>query len=146
MGGGGGTAPGKTSTIPSITESAEAIPLARLLGWARAGAWSPPALGAAVERVPRSLEGALSIQADFGGGFERPTGEAAIAIADAQLAGHPLPEALEHGDEVEVDLEAGEIRSAKGTFTFPPLPEAVMSIFDAGGLIPYVRRRLGIEA
>jgi len=55
-------------------------------------------------------------------------------------------EALESGDEVEVDLEAGEIRSAKGTFTFPPLPEAVMGIFEAGGLIPYTRRRLGIEA
>jgi 3-isopropylmalate/(R)-2-methylmalate dehydratase small subunit len=55
-------------------------------------------------------------------------------------------EALERGDEVEVDLEAGEIHTAKGTFTFPPLPEAVMSIFDAGGLIPYVRRQLGIEA
>jgi 3-isopropylmalate/(R)-2-methylmalate dehydratase small subunit len=55
-------------------------------------------------------------------------------------------QALERGDEVEVDLEAGEIRTATGTFTFPPLPEAVMSIFDAGGLIPYVRRQLGIEA
>jgi hypothetical protein len=26
------------------------------------------------------------------------------------------------------------------------LPEAVMGIFEAGGLIPYTRRRLGIEA
>lgn len=55
-------------------------------------------------------------------------------------------EALESGEEVEVDLEAGEIHSAKGTFAFPPLPEAVMGIFEAGGLIPYTRRRLGIEA
>jgi 3-isopropylmalate/(R)-2-methylmalate dehydratase small subunit len=54
-------------------------------------------------------------------------------------------DALERGDEVEVDLEAGQIRSAEGTFTFPPLPEAVMGIFEAGGLIPYTRRRLGVE-
>jgi 3-isopropylmalate/(R)-2-methylmalate dehydratase small subunit len=53
---------------------------------------------------------------------------------------------LERGDEVEVDLQAGEIRKDENTFTFPPLPEAVMAIFDAGGLIPYVRRQLGIEA
>jgi len=53
-------------------------------------------------------------------------------------------DALEKGDKVEVDLEAGEIRSAKGTFTFPPLPEAVMGIFEAGGLIPYTRKRLGL--
>lgn len=54
-------------------------------------------------------------------------------------------EALESGDEIEVDLEAGEIRCATGDFTFPPLPEAVMGIFEAGGLIPYTRKRLGIE-
>ena len=54
-------------------------------------------------------------------------------------------DALEGGDEVEVDLEAGEIRSAKGTFAFPPLPAGVMGIFEAGGLIPYTRRRLGLE-
>jgi 3-isopropylmalate/(R)-2-methylmalate dehydratase small subunit len=54
-------------------------------------------------------------------------------------------DALERGAEIEVDLEAGQIRSAEGTFTFPPLPEAVMGIFEAGGLIPYTRRRLGIE-
>ena len=53
-------------------------------------------------------------------------------------------EALESGDEVEVDLGAGETRCAKGTFTFPPLPEAVMGIFAAGGLIAYTRKRLGV--
>ena len=53
-------------------------------------------------------------------------------------------DALERGNEIEVDLEAGEIRSAKGTFAFPPLPEAVMGIFEAGGLIPYTRKRLGV--
>ena len=55
-------------------------------------------------------------------------------------------EALESGDAVDIDLEAGEIRCVRGTFTFPPLPEAVMGIFEAGGLIPYTRRQLGIEA
>jgi len=59
-------------------------------------------------------------------------------------------DALENGDEVEVDLEAGEIRLARSetgrsVFTFPPLPEAVMGIFEAGGLIPYTRKRLGVE-
>jgi 3-isopropylmalate/(R)-2-methylmalate dehydratase small subunit len=54
-------------------------------------------------------------------------------------------DALESGDEIEIDLETGEIRCTKGTFTFQPLPEAVMGIFEAGGLIPYVRRQLGVE-
>lgn len=54
-------------------------------------------------------------------------------------------EALQQGDEVEIDLASGEIRSARGTFRFPPLPEAVLGIVEAGGLIPFTRRRLGLE-
>jgi 3-isopropylmalate/(R)-2-methylmalate dehydratase small subunit len=54
-------------------------------------------------------------------------------------------DASEHGDTVEINLEMGEIRSVKGIFHFPPLPKAVMAIFEAGGLIPYTRRQLGIE-
>jgi len=51
-------------------------------------------------------------------------------------------EALEDGEQIEIDLEAGEIRGAAGTFSFPPIPEAVMGIFAAGGLVPYTRARL----
>ena len=54
-------------------------------------------------------------------------------------------EALEEGDRIEIDFAKGQIRGDKGTFSFPPLPEAVRGIFDAGGLIPYTRRRLGLE-
>jgi 3-isopropylmalate/(R)-2-methylmalate dehydratase small subunit len=53
-------------------------------------------------------------------------------------------EALEDGDEVEVDLQAGEIHSARGTFTFPALPEMAMEMMAAGGLIPYTRKKLGL--
>lgn len=54
-------------------------------------------------------------------------------------------EALESGDVVELDLTTGEIRSGSWTLGFPQLPEGVLAIFEAGGLIPYVRRKLGIE-
>lgn len=54
-------------------------------------------------------------------------------------------DALESGDVVELDLTAGEIRSGNRVFGFPRLPEGVMGIFEAGGLIPYVRQKLGIE-
>ncbi len=53
-------------------------------------------------------------------------------------------EALEKGDEIEVDLMAGEIRTSKEVFSFPPFPEAVLGILNAGGLIPYTRQRLGL--
>lgn len=51
-------------------------------------------------------------------------------------------DAIENGETVEIDLAAGEIRCAAGTFNFPPLPEAVMDIFEAGGLIGYTRKKL----
>jgi len=50
--------------------------------------------------------------------------------------------AIEDGESIEVDLEQGEIRCDAGVFSFPPLPTAVMDIFEAGGLIPYTRQRL----
>ena len=51
-------------------------------------------------------------------------------------------DAIENGEEIELDLATGEIRCQAGTFSFPPLPEAVMEIFNAGGLIEYTRRKL----
>jgi len=51
-------------------------------------------------------------------------------------------ETLKVGQQIEIDLEAGEIRSEDRIYTFPPIPEAVMGIFEAGGLVPYTRQRL----
>ena len=54
-------------------------------------------------------------------------------------------EALENGEMIEIDTEAGEIHCKAGTFRFPPLPKEVVGIFDAGGLIPYTRKKLGLS-
>lgn len=51
-------------------------------------------------------------------------------------------DAIQDGEIVEVDMQAGEIRCAAGTFTFAPLPASVLGIFEAGGLIPYTAKRL----
>lgn len=49
---------------------------------------------------------------------------------------------IQDKEMVELDLAAGEIRCGAGTFRFPPLPETVMGIFEAGGLIAYTRKKL----
>ncbi len=54
-------------------------------------------------------------------------------------------EALEEGDEVEIDFEAGKIRSSKGEFSFPPFTGKVLEILEAGGLIPYIKKKLNKE-
>jgi 3-isopropylmalate/(R)-2-methylmalate dehydratase small subunit len=61
------------------------------------------------------------------------------------LTSEEAADALQAGDEIEIDLARGEIRSKRGVFRFPPLPEAVLGIVEAGGLIPFTRRRLGLE-
>jgi len=49
---------------------------------------------------------------------------------------------LEAGDVVEIDFGGGRVLSAKGAFPFPPLPESVIGILEAGGLIPYTKKKL----
>jgi 3-isopropylmalate/(R)-2-methylmalate dehydratase small subunit len=51
-------------------------------------------------------------------------------------------DAIEDGEPIEIDLAGGVLRVNAGEFHFSALPEIVMAIFDAGGLIPYTRYRL----
>jgi 3-isopropylmalate/(R)-2-methylmalate dehydratase small subunit len=65
---------------------------------------------------------------------------------NAALPALTCPEAvgaIGDGEKIEVDLQSGEIRATAGTFRFPPMPETVMAIFEAGGLVAYTRSRLG---
>jgi len=54
-------------------------------------------------------------------------------------------DAIEQGDEVEIDFSSGILRCGGREFSFPPLPAEVIGIVEAGGLIPYTRKVLGIE-
>ena len=49
---------------------------------------------------------------------------------------------LNHGDEVEVDLQAGVIKCQAGTFAFPPFAPSVQAIIVDGGLIPHLKKQL----
>jgi 3-isopropylmalate/(R)-2-methylmalate dehydratase small subunit len=51
-------------------------------------------------------------------------------------------DAIQDGETININLEEGKITCAAGEFTFPPLPDAVMEIFNAGGLIEYTKNRL----
>jgi 3-isopropylmalate/(R)-2-methylmalate dehydratase small subunit len=54
-------------------------------------------------------------------------------------------EDVESGEEVTVDFSAGKVKTPRGEYSFPPLSTFVMGILEDGGLIPYVRSKLGIE-
>jgi len=51
-------------------------------------------------------------------------------------------ENIENGEEIEIDFAGGRIRTEKGVFDFPSLPESVLGILKEGGLIPYTRKKL----
>jgi 3-isopropylmalate/(R)-2-methylmalate dehydratase small subunit len=51
-------------------------------------------------------------------------------------------DSIENEEEIEIDYIKGEIKTSKGDFTFTPFPESVMGILEAGGLIPYTKKKL----
>ena len=53
---------------------------------------------------------------------------------------------VETGQEITIDFTAGTVTTPGGVYSFPPLAPEVMGILEAGGLIPYVRQQLGVEA
>jgi 3-isopropylmalate/(R)-2-methylmalate dehydratase small subunit len=56
-------------------------------------------------------------------------------------------EGIEKGEEVEIDFSTGLCKTAKAEYIFSPLPESVIGILEAGGLIPYTKKKLrAIEA
>jgi 3-isopropylmalate/(R)-2-methylmalate dehydratase small subunit len=51
-------------------------------------------------------------------------------------------DAYQQGDEVSLDINKGEININRKTFSFPTLPDEIISIRSAGGLLEYTRQKL----
>jgi 3-isopropylmalate/(R)-2-methylmalate dehydratase small subunit len=54
---------------------------------------------------------------------------------------------VEHGDMLEVDLEAGIVHNISTGTHMPAtkMPSFIMQIINHGGLIPYLRNKLGVQ-
>jgi len=50
--------------------------------------------------------------------------------------------AYSKGDNVSLDIENGKIIVGKKSFSFPRLPKEILAIREAGGLLPYTRKKL----
>jgi 3-isopropylmalate/(R)-2-methylmalate dehydratase small subunit len=74
--------------------------------------------------------------------FARIYSRNCINSALPAIASPEAVDAIQDGEVIEVDMEAGEIRCAAGAFKFAPLPPTVLGIFEAGGLVPYTAKRL----
>ncbi len=55
-------------------------------------------------------------------------------------------DAIEAGEKLDVDFDEGVITTESGkTFKFSPLPDFVRGVLEDGGLIPHVKKSLGLE-
>ena len=100
--------------------------------------------GSSREHAPVALK-AAGVAAVVAESFAR------IFFRNAINTGLPVatcPEAVaatEDGDEVEVDLAEGIVTNVtkNRSFAIEPLPPFVLEIANAGGLVPWVKERLG---
>ena len=51
---------------------------------------------------------------------------------------------VETGEEITIDFEAGKVTTARGEYSFPPLPASVLEILNAGGLVPHIKKKLAL--
>jgi len=82
------------------------------------------------------------VQAIVAKSFARIYYRNAINLGLPVLQSAEASEALQTGDEVEIDFAAGKIRSGGREFGFPAYPPAVLGIIEAGGLIEYTKKKL----
>lgn len=101
--------------------------------------------GSSREHAPIAIK-AAGISCVIAGSFAR------IFFRNAINIGLPIlecpeacaPGAVSKGDELVVNLGTGRIenRTNGRTFTAAPVPGFLRNLFEAGGLVPYVRERL----
>lgn len=102
--------------------------------------------GSSRETAPAALKA-------FGVGCVVAVSFARIFLRNAVNIGLPILECeaaaggIRPGDEVEVDLGEGVLRDAATgrVFRASPFPAFMRELMAVGGLVPYTRRRLGLE-
>ncbi len=85
---------------------------------------------------------AAGVQAVIAKSFARIYFRNAINLGLAVLQCAEASDALQTGDEVDVDFADGRILSGGRVFKFFPLPASVIGIIEAGGLIEYTKKKL----
>ncbi|MBN1977578.1 MAG: 3-isopropylmalate dehydratase small subunit [Anaerolineae bacterium] len=99
--------------------------------------------GSSREHAPLAIKGA-GVSCVIANSFARIFYRNAINIGLPILECAEAVAETEKGDELTVDLTVGTITNARTgkTYRTSPLPEFVMQIVAAGGLVPYTRERL----
>jgi 3-isopropylmalate/(R)-2-methylmalate dehydratase small subunit len=97
--------------------------------------------GSAREQAATAIQG-LGIKAVVASSFARTFYRNAINDGLPIVECPALYAAVEEGDQIRIDLEAGQIHYADREFTFPKMPESVRKILELGGLAAYLKSHL----
>ena len=100
--------------------------------------------GSSREHAPIAIK-AAGVSAVIAGNFARIFYRNALNIGLPIIEAPEAAAAINAGDEVTVDTEAGTIvdHTTGEEFTFQPLTEVAAELVQAGGLVPMVKERLG---
>jgi 3-isopropylmalate/(R)-2-methylmalate dehydratase small subunit len=101
--------------------------------------------GSAREQAATAIQG-LGIKAVVASSFARTFYRNAINDGLPIVECPALYAAVEEGDEIRIDLEAGMIQCAGKEFGFPKMPESVRKILELGGLAAYLKSELEKQA
>jgi len=98
--------------------------------------------GSSREHAPIALKGAgvsVVIAKSFARIFYRNAFNTGLPI----LVAPDAVDGITEGDELEVDLSTGEIRdlTSQKTYKAEPLPPFMRELVEAGGLLPYLKKR-----
>lgn len=95
--------------------------------------------GSSREQAPSVLK-ALGVKAVIAKSFARIFYRNSINIGLPVIVCRELYDAVEAGDEMELDLKGGVITTGGKTFSCTKLPEQMQKILDQGGLIASLNR------
>lgn len=98
--------------------------------------------GSSREQAPLVLK-ALGISAIVAKSFARIFFRNAINIGLTVIVCKEIYESVENGDVLEIDIKQGSVKSLKANqqFTSTKLPEHVMNILEANGLIGFLNQK-----
>ena len=97
--------------------------------------------GSAREQAATAIQG-LGIKAVVACSFARTFYRNAINDGLPIVECPSLYGAVAEGDEIRIDLAAGQIRHAGKDHSFPRMPESVRKILELGGLAEYLKTQL----
>jgi len=99
--------------------------------------------GSSREHAPLAMKGA-GVTCVIARSFARIFYRNAINVGLPILECPDAVEEIEKGDQLTVDLKAGTVSNLRTgrTYRTSPFPAFIMEIVQAGGLVPYTRKRL----